>query len=82
MQQLPQEQVQKTAQVMLAFLDSPGANVPGNLLEGVVSGKSLLRGLLAGSLAIVSTAPAAQPQATLAPAAPPEGEKKPSKKAA
>ena len=52
MKPLPQENVQSAAQVLLAFLDSDGASVPGNMVEGVVSGKSLLRGLLAGQLVI------------------------------
>lgn len=47
-----EEAIQGTAQILLTFLDSPGANVPGNLIEGVVSGKSMLRGLLSGSLVL------------------------------
>jgi hypothetical protein len=49
---VPAEQVQQTVQVLLTFLDSENAKVPGNLLDGVVSGKSLLRGLLNGQLVI------------------------------
>lgn len=67
MQPLPQEQVQKAAQILLAFLDSEGAQVPGNLLEGVVSGKSLLRGFLSGTLIVCQ---AGAPAAPAAPAAP------------
>jgi hypothetical protein len=49
---VPAEQVQQTVQVLLTFLDSENAKVPGNLLDGVVSGKSLLRGLLNGQLVV------------------------------
>jgi hypothetical protein len=75
---LPAEQVQQASQVLLAFLDSDGASVPGNMIEGVVSGKSLLRGILSGALVVCQTAPAAPP----APAAPkldPDLEAKPKK---
>ena len=65
MQPLPQEQVQKAAQILLTFLDSEGATVPGNLLEGVVSGKSLLRGFLQGTLIVCQ---AGAPAAPVAPA--------------
>lgn len=54
MQKIPSEQIQQPVQILLTFLDSDGASVPGNLLEGVVSGKSILRGLLSGSLGLVS----------------------------
>lgn len=47
-----QANVQTTAQQMLAFLDREDVAVPGNMLEGIVSGKSLLRALLAGQLVI------------------------------
>lgn len=52
MRAVPAEQIQQTVQVLLAFLDSDGANVPGSMVEGVVSGKSLLRGLLNGQLVV------------------------------
>lgn len=52
MRAVPAEQIQQTVQVLLAFLDSDGAQVPGSMIEGVVSGKSLLRGLLNGQLIV------------------------------
>ena len=58
MQQIPTEQIQQSVQVLLSFLDSDGASVPGNMLEGIVSGKSILRGLLSGNLGLVSLQPA------------------------
>lgn len=61
MQPIPTEQIQSTVQVLLAFLDSDGANVPGNMLEGVVSGKSLLRGILTGNLVVCQVPPANGP---------------------
>lgn len=63
---VPVEQVQKTSQLTLAFLDSPGANVPGNLIEGVVSCKSMLRSLISGTLVLcqqTADAPAKEPPA-------------------
>lgn len=52
MRAVPAEQIQQTVQVLLSFLDSDGATVPGSMVEGVVSGKSLLRGLLNGQLIV------------------------------
>lgn len=49
---LNQEQVQQTSQILLAFLSDQSVSVPGNLLEGVVSGKSLLRGIVSGQLVL------------------------------
>lgn len=68
MREVPIEQIQKTVQVLLAFLDSDGANVPGSMIEGIVSGKSLLRGLLNGQLIV------AQPETPKLPTAPAEEE--------
>jgi len=90
MQPLPPEQIQATAQVLLAFLDSDGATVPGNLLEGVVSGKSILRGILQGTLVVCQVGvPAMPPVEVPKPEAEPEpvakkkvAKKKTSKKAA
>jgi len=54
-----QEQVQQAAQVMLALLSDESVSVPGNLLEGVVSGKSLLRAIVQGSLVVCTEEPSA-----------------------
>lgn len=70
MQDIPQEQVQQAAQHLLTLLDSPSTNIPGNLLEGVFSGKSLLRALLNGTLKVVATGK------TMNPAADPKGDPK------
>ena len=50
LQPVQQEQVQGTAQQMLSFLSDENVNVPGNMLEAIVSGKSLLRGIIGGQL--------------------------------
>jgi len=52
LQPINQEQVQQTAQVLLAFLSDESVSVPGPMLDGVVSGKSLIRGLVSGQLII------------------------------
>lgn len=77
---LPADQVQKTAQILLAFLDSDGAVVPGSLVEGVVSGKSLLRGLLQGTLVLCAPDAAPKPQPET-PADPPKKKESKKKKA-
>ena len=76
MKPLQAEQVQSTCQVLLAFLDSDGANVPGNMLEGVVSGKSLLRGILSGNLVVCQTGEPNLPPGV----EPPEGDEDPDAK--
>lgn len=47
-----QQNVQATAQSMMAFLDREDVSVPGNMLEAIVSGKSLLRALVSGQLVV------------------------------
>jgi len=47
-----QEQVQGTAQQVLAYLDDPTNKTPNNMLEAIVSGKSLLRGIITGQLIV------------------------------
>lgn len=76
MKLIPQEQVQQTAQILLAFLDSDGASVPGSMLEGVLSGKSMLRGILGGQLGVVQLDMKAEPPAD----DPPPATKTPAKK--
>ena len=49
---IDQTNVQTTAQSLMAFLDREDVSVPGNMLEAIVSGKSLLRALVAGQLVI------------------------------
>lgn len=46
------EQVQQSAQVALAFLSDGSVSVPANMLEGIVSSKSLLRGIISGQLIV------------------------------
>ena len=60
------EQIQRTAQVMLAYLGDPENKTPNNMLEGIVSGKSLLRGITAGTLVLcqVSDEPPPAPTKT------------------
>jgi len=73
LQPINQEQVQSTTQVLLAYLDDPENKTPNNMLEGIVSGKSLLRGILAGNLVICQNM-------ELPADAPPEAKKKAAKK--
>ena len=66
-----QEQVQQTSQVMLAFLSEESVSIPGNLLEGIVSGKSLLRGIIQGQLLVCQNA---KGEAVAAPSPAPEAD--------
>lgn len=56
------DQSTKTVQVMLTYLDDPANSTPNNLVEGIASGKSLLRALLNGDLVICSRAATAPPR--------------------
>ena len=57
LQPINQEQVAKTLQVVLAYLEDPTKSTPNPMLEGIVSGKSLLKGILSGGLVICELAP-------------------------
>ena len=46
------DQALQAVQVLLTVLSDEGSSTPNNLLESVVSGKSILRGLLQGSLVL------------------------------
>lgn len=67
-----QEQVQQTAQVLLSFLSDERVSIPAPILEGVVSGKSLLRALLAGELVICANK--SEPKPAIPLEAPPEAD--------
>ena len=58
---LPKEQVNQTCQTLLAFLSDDSVSVPAPMIEGIVSGKSLLRGILSGQLAICQVGAPVQP---------------------
>jgi len=73
-QPINEEQVQQTADLLLSFLSDASVSVPAPLVDGIVSGKSLLRGLVSGQLVVCT---AVQPEAKATPA-----KKKVSKKAA
>lgn len=77
-----QQNVQATAQSMMAFLDREDVSVPGNMLEAIVSGKSLLRALVSGQLVVAQNIE--EPKPEVKPVAKKSDEKKPadSKKAA
>lgn len=81
LQAIQQEQVQQTAQAMLAFFDREDVSIPGSMLESIVSGKSLLRALVQGQLVIAQEA---QPQPKAEPPAetPDAKKKRPAKKKA
>ena len=46
------EQLQAPVQAMLALLSDEKSSTPNNLLEGIVSGKSLLRAILQGHVVV------------------------------
>jgi hypothetical protein len=52
MKPVNQEGVVQTAQVLLAVLNDEDGSTPNKYLEGVVSGKSLLRGIIGGQLVV------------------------------
>jgi hypothetical protein len=53
MQPLPNnEQALQSVQVLLTVLSDEGISTPNNLLEAVVSGKSILRALLQGQVVL------------------------------
>lgn len=60
---LQQEAVQPTLESLLAFLDRDELSVPGSQVEAIVSGKSLLRALIAGQLVLAQQEQLQQPQA-------------------
>jgi len=60
LQAINQEAVTPTAQALLAFLDREDIQVPGNMLESIVSGKSLLRALVNGQLVLAQDTEAMQ----------------------
>lgn len=82
---LDPQAVQPTVQTLLAFLDDESVSVPGNMVENIVSGKSLLRAILAGKLVVAQNMEApAQNDSEGEPADPtkPVAKKKAKKKAA
>ncbi len=52
MRPINQEQVVQTAQILLAVLSDEAGVTPNKYLEGVVSGKSLLSGIVKGNLVV------------------------------
>ena len=76
-----QEQVVQTAQILLAVVSDEEGSTPNKFLEGVVSGKSLLRGLIAGQL-VVCTAEAPAKEAEAKPKPKAKGKPKAKAKAA
>ena len=52
------QQAQQTAQVLLTFLSDENVSVPANLIEGIVNGKAMLRGILSNQLFICAATPA------------------------
>ena len=52
------EQVQQSCQIGLAVLSDEECRIPGNLVEGIMSFKSLLNALIQGSLVICQDVPA------------------------
>ena len=48
----PEEQVQKACQLAMTVLSAPETPIPGNLLDGIQSFKSLIGGVIRGNLFI------------------------------
>jgi len=57
LQPIQQEQVQQTLQVVLAYLEDENGVTPNAMIDGIVSGKSLLRGILGGQLLVCQNVP-------------------------
>lgn len=47
-----QDAVERASQALLALLSSDKTQIPGNLVEAVISGKSLLRAIAEGSVVV------------------------------
>jgi hypothetical protein len=67
LQPINQEQVQKTTQILLAFLSDEKVSIPGSMLEGIFSAKSLLNGILSGNLLVCQNAADKKPDAPAPP---------------
>lgn len=83
LQPAPAEPVQKACQVLLAAVSDEGCRIPGNLLEGVMSGKSLLQAILNGNLVVCQKPePDKKAKEPVKPAAKKKAKKKKAKKPA
>ena len=65
------DQALQSVQCLLTVLSDETRSTPNNLLEGVVSGKSILRGLIQGGLMLCSTRPEPEKKELLTPPPPP-----------
>lgn len=54
LQEIQKDAVLPTVEALLAFLERQDLMVPGDMLEKIVSGKSLLRALLQGQVVIAT----------------------------
>lgn len=52
LKQLPKEQVTPVCQTTLALLEREDTNVPGTMIESIVSMKSILRAIIQGQLCL------------------------------
>lgn len=64
---LPQTQVQQAVQILLSALSDERCVTPNNLLDGVASAKSILRGIISGQFVVCVVKPAPQPAPVEAP---------------
>jgi hypothetical protein len=62
-QPIDEEPVKQAAQLLLSFLSDASVSVPAPLVDGIVSGKTLLRGIINGQLVVC--APADEPEQTV-----------------
>ena len=58
---IPLDKIQTPCQMLLAYLDDPENKTPNNMLEGIVSIKSLIRGVVNGQLFICEQEDPRQP---------------------
>jgi hypothetical protein len=64
MKPIDMQQIQGPVQVLLTVLSDENGSTPNHLLEGVVSGKSLLRAILQGNVVVCQAENAAPPAPT------------------
>jgi hypothetical protein len=62
-QPLDEEPVQQAAQILLSFLSDASVSVPAPMVDGIVSGKTLLRGIINGQLVVCTQE--AEPEKTV-----------------
>jgi hypothetical protein len=57
MKQIDANQYIPGVRALLEIMSSPSVNIPGQMLEGALSGKSILRGIASGQLVLCEESP-------------------------